>query len=238
MDTLSNNWFSEGKIDFELKKYTLLAYLLDVNAHFHKNQLYPQLSDLIFHYNNLIAFKKNKESLQNNFPLRLTSASFEELKLTYERMILDDNLIQEIETIIHYAVQKIDTSIQEGREIYDFVEEHFTINPVGLIPIKLDQGYFFLCDGNEREVKVYGFRISLFEDHRDKYRGIQTQYISSYPRNFINTYSQIKIDLTKSKDSLSNPAVYCLETPLTFPLNETLLPVARRVLVRFITENE
>jgi hypothetical protein len=237
MDTLPNNWFAEGNIDFELKKYTLLAYLMDVNHHFHHNELYPQLSDLIYHYNKLVAFKKNKDSLQHHFPQRLSSADFEELKLNYEKLILDDALIQEIESIIQYSILKMDESIKEGQEIYDFVDDNFTISPVGLMPIGLDQGYFLLADGNEQEVKVFGYQMSFYEDHLDKYRGIRTQYISSYPRNFINTYPNIKIDLLKKKDGPTNPAVYSLETPLTFPLQETLLPIARRSLVRFIAEN-
>jgi len=235
MNTLSNNWFAEGKIDFELKKYTLLAYLVEVNSHFHHNRLYPQLGDLIFHFNNLVAFKKSKESLQNNFPHRLSSASFEELKLTYERMVSDDKVIQEIESIIHFSLQKMDISLKEGQEIYEFVEENFTINPVGLMPIQNDQGYMLLCDGKEKEVNVYQFSINFFEDHQEKYRGIQTQYISSYPRNFINTYPNIKIDLLKAKKGHTNPAVFSIETPLTFPLQETLLPIARRTLVRYIS---
>lgn len=50
MKQLSETWFAEGRIDFELKKYTLLAYLQEVNSHFNENKLYPQLADIIFHY--------------------------------------------------------------------------------------------------------------------------------------------------------------------------------------------
>ena len=39
MKTLSETWFSDGCIDFELKKYTLLAYLQEVNKHFGENKL-------------------------------------------------------------------------------------------------------------------------------------------------------------------------------------------------------
>jgi hypothetical protein len=31
MKTLSETWFADGYIDFELKKYTLLAYLQEIN---------------------------------------------------------------------------------------------------------------------------------------------------------------------------------------------------------------
>ena len=61
MKTLSETWFAEGYIDFELKKYTLLAYLQQVTSYFNESKLYPQLSDVIFHYNNLQALKENKK---------------------------------------------------------------------------------------------------------------------------------------------------------------------------------
>ena len=64
MKTLSQTWFADGYIDFELKKYTLLAYLQEINKCFCAKKLYPQLADLIFHYNNLVAFRENKRYLQ------------------------------------------------------------------------------------------------------------------------------------------------------------------------------
>ena len=63
MKTLSETWFADGFIDFELKKYTLLAYLQEVNKYFNQAKLYPQLADVIFHYNNLVAFRENKKYL-------------------------------------------------------------------------------------------------------------------------------------------------------------------------------
>ena len=47
MKRLSETWFAEGYIDFELKKYTLLAYLQEVNKYFNENKLYPQLADAV-----------------------------------------------------------------------------------------------------------------------------------------------------------------------------------------------
>ena len=70
MKTLSQTWFADGYIDFELKKYTLLAYLQEISRHFNEQKLYPQLADLIFHYNNIVAFRENKKYLQEHkFPL-------------------------------------------------------------------------------------------------------------------------------------------------------------------------
>ncbi len=59
---LSETWFVEGYIDFEMQQYRLLAYLKYVNQLFDETKLYPQLSDVIFHYQNLEAFRANKNS--------------------------------------------------------------------------------------------------------------------------------------------------------------------------------
>ena len=81
MKSLSQTWFADGYIDFELKKYTLLAYLQEINKCFNENKLYPQLADLIFHYNNLVAFRENKKYLQEQFPKRLTGVQIQQLQV-------------------------------------------------------------------------------------------------------------------------------------------------------------
>ena len=63
MKTLSETWFAEGYIDFELKKYTLLAYPQQVNGFFNENKLYLQMADVILHHNNLLHFRDNKQYL-------------------------------------------------------------------------------------------------------------------------------------------------------------------------------
>ena len=80
MKTLSETWFADGYIDFELKKYTLLAYLQEINRNFQENKLYPQLADVIFHYNNLVAFRENKKFLQEHFPKKLTGCKWKKFR--------------------------------------------------------------------------------------------------------------------------------------------------------------
>src|SRR3569832_2609122 len=118
MKSLGTNWFIEGSIDFEHKKYILLDYLQEINRHFDRSRLYPNLTDLIFHYNNLLDFKHNKSTLQHSFPQRMTQADIEAVKLTYEKIIQDDASMQEIESIISYALYKKKPTKQTKKEIY------------------------------------------------------------------------------------------------------------------------
>jgi hypothetical protein len=235
MKTLSETWFAEGYIDFELKKYTLLAYVQEVNKHFGENKLYPQLADLIFHYNNIVAFRENKKYLQEQFPKKLTGVQIEKLQVLYEQMIEDNELMQELEEIIQYSAGIMKTTISNGAEIYEFVEGQLTISPVGLVPLDVQEGYFFLSSGSGKATWVYHYRLSFFEKREERYRSIKTAYVDRLQRSLSNTYEAIKYSLIKTHQHLPNPAVYSIETNLTFPVEETLLPVAKRSLVKFIT---
>lgn len=237
MKALSETWFADGYIDFELKKYTLLAYLQEIGKHFNQNKLYPQLADLIFHYNNLVSFRENKKFLQDQFPKKLSGIQLEKLQLLYEQIIEDDELMQELEEIINYAAGRMKKTISSGTEIYEFVEDKLNIFPIGLMPIKNNEGYFFLSEGTHRDTRIYQYRLSFFEKHDEKFRSIKTEYIGQYERNMVNSYELMKIELIRHRKELPNPAVYSIETELTFPMDETLLPIAKRTLVRYISTN-
>jgi len=235
MKSLSRNWFIEGSIDFEYKKYVLLDYLQEINLHFDKSHLYPNLSDLIFHYNNLLNFKQNKTILQQNFPQRLTQADIEAVKLTYEKIVNDDYTMLEIEQIISYALCKMDPALQTGKKIYDFVESCLDIDPVGVIPLLPYEGYFTLRNGVDKTNRVYEYQVTLFENKDDKYRGIHVNLIDVFEYSLANTPESIKQRLIKQRRHLPNPAMYHVQTNVSFPLEQTLLPVAKRSLVKYIS---
>ncbi|PQV61327.1 hypothetical protein CLV53_103179 [Sediminibacterium magnilacihabitans] len=238
MKTLSQTWFADGYIDFELKKYTLLAYLQEINSYFNQNKLYPQLADLIFHYNNLVAFRENKKYLQEQFPKKLTGIQIEKLQLLYESLVQDDELMQELEEIINYASSNMKRTITSATQIYEFVESTLTIEPIGIMPMDHTEGYFMLCEGACKNTWVYQYRLSIFEKHDEKYRSIKTEFVDVWQRNFVNSYQSIKAQLIKNRSDFPNPAVYSVETALTIPMEETLLPIAKRSLVKFISLEE
>jgi hypothetical protein len=235
MKELSKNWFIEGSIDFEHKKYILLDYLQEINRHFDKSKLYPNLTDLIFHFNNLLYFKTNKTILQQAFPQRLTQADMEAVKLTYQKIVDDDSSMREIELIITYALHKIDPTIQTGKEIYDFVESRLNIDPVGIVPLMPYHGYFSLRNGKEKTHGIYEYQITIFQNKDDKYRGINIQFVDTYEESITKTPEAVKLDLIRLNKYMPNPAVYYVQSDITFPLEQTLLPVAKRSLVKYIS---
>jgi hypothetical protein len=235
MKSLSETWFADGYIDFELKKYTLLAYLQEVNKYFGEQKLYPQLADVIFHYNNLVAFRENKKFLQEQFPKKLTGIQIQKLQVLYEQMMEDDDLMQELEEIIYYAAGEMRLTITSGTELYEMVEDKLKISPVGIIPLEQNEGYFFLSNTISL-TRVYQYRLSIYEKHDEKYRSIRTEFIDTWYRSIANTFEHIKSELVRNRIQLPNPAVYAIQTEISLPVEETLLPIAKRSLVRYISK--
>lgn len=231
---LSETWFLDGYIDFELQKYKLLAYLQEVNKYFNEGKLYPQLADIIFHYRSLKDFQKNKKLLQNQFPKELSQIDINKLKLVYKEMLQDSAVMAELEDIVNFAAEKMKPTIDDGTEIYEAIERQLNIAPVGIMPLYKNEGYVLLRYHKQPFVKAYGYTISLLRHKDTKYRTLKMDFVAEYPKNISVTYEHIKTQIVKTIDKLPNPAVYYVESKLEVPFNETLLPITKRILVRHI----
>jgi hypothetical protein len=237
MEKLNENWITEDHIDFEYKKYVLLAYLQHVNERFDETRLYPALAELVQHYRNLISLRDQKKNMFDSFPEKLNQADFRNFKLVYEKLCEDDKLMQEIESIIEFSIPQLKHYLAEGKRIYDFIESKINIFAVGIMPIYFDAGYLLLQNGKKHETRVYEYQMTIFEAPDERYRAICLQYVTSYERTLRNTYENIKHDLLLFNRNLPNPATYVVETDLVLPLEDTLLPLAKRSLVKYISLN-
>ena len=231
---LSNNWITEKLIDFEYKKYILLAFLKEVSDNFDENKLYPPLSDLINHYKQVISIKESKQNLLNTFPQKLSSLDMQQFKITYEKIIEDDSIMNEIEDIIEFSIPQFEHYLAEGKKIYDYIEDQVHIAPVGLLPLSREYGYM-LINNNTPETKVYEYQISIFEQPDVKYRGIHVEFISTHKNSITTNFESIKNRLLKTNKKLPNPATFSIESALEIPFDETLLPIAKRGLVKYVS---
>jgi len=238
MATLNENWLTENLIDFEYKKYMLLAYLQEVSENFDANKLYPFLSDIVKHHKNLLAIKENKNSLYNSFPERLAGADTEKFRLFYEKIIKDDALMAELENIIDYSLPHFESYLAEGKKIYDFIESHFYITPVGIIPLQLNRGYMFLANADKKSAHVYEYEVTIFSTGENKLRGINTQHLLTFERTLTNTFESVKTDLIRTNPWLNNPATYAIETDITIPVEQTFLPIAKRSILKVVIQND
>lgn len=214
-----------------------MSYLQEVNKSFSEVKLYPFMSDLVLHYQNLISVKENKQLLYENFPKKISKADFKKLTLIYQDIVQDDNMMKVIEDILTYAIPEFKRYLEEGKDIYKYVEDNIHISPVGLMPLRADEGYVFLLQANQKEASIFEYQISVFESHNEKYRGIHMRYLESFRKSLTSTFENEKLALIKKYRKLPNPATYLIESRIACPLDETLLPVAKRLLVKHIGLN-
>lgn len=235
MKTLSNDWLIEKTIDVEYKQYILLAYLKEVSDNFNRNMLYPFLADLIQHYMNLKNFQHDTAKLSAAFPKKLKSLDTKRYRLIYEKLYENDDLINDLHEIINYSIPQFERHLEEGKKIYDFVEQNLHITPVGLLPLYSDEGYMLLSNGEDLNTLVYEYQMTVIEQSNEKFRAIHTNYITSYKRTLVNTNQNIKQDLIRLQKKLPNPATFAVETEMMVPLDATLLPIAKRSLAAYVS---
>jgi len=231
MNELDQNWITEGLIDFEYKKYKLLAYLQSCRESFHESKLYPPLGSLVKHYNNLHELNKSLDQLNAMFPKELRGFDFSKLRLEYERQRLEDENISTISEIMEYAMPTMKEVIDEGREIYDLVEKNIEISPVGIMPVYTQEGYLFMSDKHSTDVHVFQYQHSIIVRSEENLRSLSLEYIAHEVRSIANSFENIKLGLIQRFKNLPQPATYLCLSELRLPLLETLLPVTKRVLL-------
>lgn len=234
MEKLSKDWFTEGLIDFEYKKYMLLAYLKNVHREFDKTCLYPSLGDVVFHYRNLKNYIENKEVISSGFPKEISKEDVQKLKLIYKKVLKDDEIVEELNQISEYALDQFENTLKTGGEIYDFAESQLNVEPIGVRPMYQDEGYIFTLMPPVKDLRVYTYKVSFFEAENDSYRGLTMNYLETVPYSFTTTLENIKVSLVKRFRNLPNPATYAISSNMKFPYESTFLPIAKRLLMKSI----
>jgi len=235
MATLDKNWLTDGWLDFEYKKYVLLAYLQETAQQFDEKKLYPRLSELTEHFRSLQLLREQKVAVSKDFPKEITRLDLEKFKIEYKDVFQDDELIKEMDAIIEFALPEIERKLGLGRELYGEVEHKMEVFPVGILPLRNEEGYFFLSDFLKKLVSVYYYQVTIFENIQERFRGINTRFLFDYNVSITANYEQVKYRLIEQHKHLPNPATYAVEFKESFPLPETMLPIAKRSLVRFIS---
>lgn len=235
MNHLSANWLTEGLMDAEYKKYVLLAYLQNVSRNFGEQRLYPFLSDLVYHYRSLLSLQQNKQTVSGQFPKNIKKVDLDNFTIEYEKVMNDDRFMEEIEIILNFAIPKIQEHLNSGTEIYEFVETKIAILPIGILPLNPDEGYLLISNGNTENTQAFAYKVTIFDNAHEKYRAVKTNFLDQFTRSLCNTYESMKLDLIKRNKNLPNPATFVVQSSHTFPLYETLLPVAKRNLVRLLS---
>ncbi len=231
--SLNIDLFTNVESDFEICQYKVLAGLKAISRDFKNNKIYPHLSHLIELHRSLSDILSSLQNLRNEFPKRIKKIDFVNQEIEHEVIFSAGSDLAKVEELIEWALPYIKAKIEEGKAIYEFVDEELELEEVGIIPGYTDEGYFFVPDNEESKLLLFQYEVTVFESSEDKYRSLKTAFLRALEQGLAQlSPNSIKLDLINENKQLPNPATYAFNTDLYFPFRETIFPVTKRKLLR------
>lgn len=233
MKHLSINWLTEGMIDFEYKKYTLLAYLKSVKDGFLSDTLYPYFSDLLTHYQSLNTLAKSKDHLKGHLPKEFKGINWNDLSLQYQSDYDETEYMKVIDDLIHFAKPRMHETLEEGKERYETFENSLTIFPVGLLSTYTRDGFFIL--NQKSKSLLFQYNLNTIVKEEGNYYSIATKYLGDYSMGYTTTYKSIRKEVINQFREYDNPSTYVIETKVDrLPIKKTFLPIAKRSFTKYL----
>ena len=232
---LSLNLFTKVQDDFEKRQYIILNELKMISTEFQYYKIYPHLSELIEVHRTLKDVIKRLADLKCKFPKRIGKIDWVNRTIEHEVVFVDGTDLSAVVDLVSWALPHIEKVIREGIAIHEFVEKDLTVEHVGILPTYKDEGYFFVPDNESKKLNLFRFELSLFKSSDDEYRSLKTRFLKSLEQGLAHiSPGSIKLELIKEEKELPNPATYAFDTKLDFSFRQTILPIAKRKLMRAI----
>jgi len=230
---LNIDLFTQVQSDVESRQYRVLDTLKKISDDFQRNRIYPHLSHLVEIYRTLDDICRRLKDLRDEFPKRIKKIDFVNQEIEHEVVFVDGSDLQQVEELIQWALPHIAAKIEEGKTIYEFVNDEIKLEEVGIVPKYTDEGYLFVPDNEESKLLLFQYEISIFQGAQDKYRSLKTDFLKALEQGrALLSPNSIKLDLIDEYKKLPNPATYSFQTQLDFPFTETVFPIAKRKLLK------
>lgn len=236
MKQLNANWLFEGWLDVEYKTYLLLDYLQHAKAQFHRNRLYPVLGEMAARHAELLALQQGKAELTAQFPRQISGIDWQNRQFEYKTNPQLPDSLQELESILAVGKELLGEGLKAGSEQYEMVAKQLEWLPVGVLPLRKEEGYLFLGTQSSWETLCYRYELSLFENNHTPYRSLKTRYIGTFRRSLAESWESLKAKIIRQFTDLPNPATFAAIFPQWMPVQPTLLPVAKREFLQLVAK--
>jgi len=207
--------------DMEKSRYQLLNKFKLCEMEFNQSRLYPTYQMLINIYQQIVNVMNNHNKIFNK---EYTDALNEEEMAEKQKLINDE--IEKSFELMHWAFSHLNKTLETGRAIYDFVDENINIESIGLNSEHNKEGYFIVPDNRGRMLKIIKYEKNLYKILKTKEVGNYEFNIILIPKNVVRNYI--------ISDDILNQIIYYLDTELSFPFSQTILPVAKRKFLNFL----
>jgi hypothetical protein len=237
MPSLTVEHFLTAGPDMERAQYHILGGLDTIKKDFARTAIYPHLSELIALHGSLQKIQTQLSEIRDALPKEIDSIDLQAREVVHKDVPPDLGPVGSLNELITWALPLLRQTIEEGRTIFEFVDASLHIEQVGILPSYTAEGYFMVPDGEANELCVLRYTMSIVTRADERYRGLKTSLVKRLPDRKAVPPQHIKLDLTRERPDLPNPATYYLGTDINFPFEATVMPIAKRKLMRYLFRN-
>ncbi len=224
--------FSSPIDDLEKKQYAILSALQQRREEFAHTRLFPSFAELMDLAHTLHQLVENRNDLAAKLPRRLKDVDWDKKELVFELNNNDTPDLERMFELCAWALPHIVDTLDEGKAVYDFVEENVEVEGVGIMPIYTGEGYFFVPEHRAHILHILRYELSMLHSEGHNFQAMKTRELHQLQESRLHLDpQQLKLSIISEHQELPNPATFVVETDLDFPYTETILPVVKRKLL-------
>lgn len=237
--------------DYELAEYRILSLIKNIEKKLHNNFVMPYYAELDELYGVLKRVIENQNKINKNLKNetsnsgRLDNDQEDEEENDYLKKIIRDSENKAINErakslhpeekvfdIIQKYLPKIEELLAEAKAVFDFVFDNLEFEEIGLTPLYKNEGYLLLQTDKLNEVIAYKFSNFLTYTGNVPIQYFNAKLVRRFP--IPSSWTEIKLKLLKEFSELPNPATFKCYFDYSFPVEETVLPAAKKKLLNYL----
>ena len=233
---LDPEWIYQDPIDFEHKKYKLLAYLQKCDKRFDELKIYPDFVELSLHLANLQSISKEKTMLttKKKFKSCDDEILFKEL-IPKKIPKLDDAEQLEIDKTVRYSGEKIYEAFNIAKSIWTIAQDAISVQiKKNKDRLEDGMGYIYFRRRSDEKLLVWEYEIKKEADYE-----LSTK---AYLKLIFSGSSDEKTftDIIEEKSTWNHTEyfkdipVFEVKSSQEFPFEETFLPMMKRQLMSYL----
>jgi hypothetical protein len=235
---METDWLFQEPIDFEHKKYVLLAYFKKIDEKLSQNKLYPTFIELSLHLASLQTLIKEQVVLSTN--KNFTSFDDEVLlkELTAKSIPnLQRDDMDEVNKIIKHSSDKFLEYFNIVKSywtvIYDSIELNIKRNRKS---ISKPKGYMVYTEIETNDIYVWEYILNALSPSIDEYNmKLELIYEGNKKDLSLNKILESNSKFTEREKKVL--PVFDFKSSVDYPIEETLLPLFKRKMLAYIFQS-
>lgn len=231
MNSLSKNWLTEPILDFEYKKYTLLAYCQWLDSALHETLLFPAYLELAGHYTFLDAFLRKKQLHSSALPKQVTGIQWDPPSLKYKANEIPSEEVKEINQIATFGHRQFEKRKQKFETVIAQKSESMYAEQVGIFGERIDRGFVLIPDRSD--VVVYRYRLLGFTTG-----SAFSRVIYDPVTRLADTIDFDRIELKKSIHAQTTTVsiMHTIDIRINevMPFEEAMVPLSKQVVYNYV----